>query len=106
MHDRSPEFSERTGNLLLDALSRDERDALLTDARTGPIHVGTTLFRPGDAIDYVAFPTSGTTSMLAQPDRSTPVEAATIGREGPAPCTPRWAHAGRPKNSSGRSRAR
>jgi CRP-like cAMP-binding protein len=81
MHDRS-EFPERTHNLLLDALSRDERDALLTDARTRPIHVGTTLFRPGDAIDYVPFPTSGTTSMLAQPDRSTPVEAATIGREG------------------------
>src|SRR3954447_17264191 len=82
MHDRSPEFPERTGNLLLDALSRDERDALLTDARTWPIQVGTTLFRPGDAIGYVPFPTSGTVSMLAQPDGSTPVEAATIGREG------------------------
>ena len=82
MHDRTPEFPERTGNLLLDALSRDERDLLLTGAGTHPIRVGTTLFRPGDAIDYVPFPTSGTTSMLAQPDRSTPVEAATIGNEG------------------------
>jgi CRP-like cAMP-binding protein len=82
MHDRPPEFPERTGNLLLDALERDEREALLADARTMPIHVGTTLFRPGDAIDYVPFPTSGTVSMIAQPDRGTPVEAATIGREG------------------------
>src|SRR5215210_1754151 len=82
MHDRPPEFPDRTGNLLLDALDRDERDALLTDSRTIPIHVGTTLFRPGDAIDYVPFPRSGPISMIAQPDRSTPVEAATIGREG------------------------
>jgi CRP-like cAMP-binding protein len=82
MHDRSPDPSERTGNLLLDALGQDERDTLLTNARTRPIHVGTTLFRPDDAIDYVPFPTSGTISMLAQPDGSTPVEAATIGREG------------------------
>jgi CRP-like cAMP-binding protein len=57
---------------------------VLTDARTTPIQVGTTLFHPGDAIGYVAFPTSGTLSMLAQPDESMPVEAATIGREGAA----------------------
>src|SRR5436190_18703054 len=82
MHDRSAELPTRTGNLLLDALDPDERVLLLTGARTSPIRVGTTLFRPGDAIDYVPFPTSGTTSMLAQPDLATPVEAATIGNEG------------------------
>jgi CRP-like cAMP-binding protein len=84
MHDRSSERSERTGNLLLDALSDDERALVLTDARTKPIQVGTTLFHPGDATGYVAFPTSGTLSMIAQPDGSMPVEAATIGREGAA----------------------
>src|SRR4051794_36027020 len=82
MSDRSPDPTQRTGNLLLDALSQDERALVLTDARTKPVEVGRTLFRPGDAIGYVPFPLSGTVSMLAQPDGSTPVEAATIGREG------------------------
>jgi CRP-like cAMP-binding protein len=81
MADRSSETA-RTRNLILDALGTDERALLLTDAETRPIKVGTTLFRPGDPIDYVAFPTSGTLSVLAQPDRAMPVEAATIGREG------------------------
>jgi len=84
MYDRSPDTADLTGNLLLDALSDDERALVLTDARTRPIQVGTTLFRPGDAIGYVAFPTRGTLSMLAQPDNAMPVEAATIGREGAA----------------------
>jgi CRP-like cAMP-binding protein len=66
----------------LDALSVDERALVLTDARRVPFEVGTTLFHPGDAIDYVPFPTSGTLSLLAQPDETGPVEAATIGREG------------------------
>jgi CRP-like cAMP-binding protein len=82
MSDPSPDPTQRTGNLLLDALSQDERVLVLTEARTRPIEVGRALFRPGDAIGYVPFPTSGTISMLAQPDSSTPVEAATIGREG------------------------
>jgi CRP-like cAMP-binding protein len=84
MNDRPTRTAERTGNLLLDALDVDERAVLLADARTRPIQVGTTLFHPGDAIGYVAFPTSGTLSMLAQPDHAMPVEAATIGREGAA----------------------
>jgi CRP-like cAMP-binding protein len=82
MHDRSPDLRHPTGNLLLDALSEDERALLLTEARTKPIEVGAALFRPGDAIGYVPFPLRGTISMLAQPDGTGPVEAATIGREG------------------------
>jgi CRP-like cAMP-binding protein len=82
MHDRSPDPTQRTGNLLLDALSEDERALVLSDARTKPVEVGRVLFRPGDAIGYVPFPISGTISMLAQPNDAGPVEAATIGREG------------------------
>jgi hypothetical protein len=81
MSDRSSE-TPLTRNLILDALGTYERAMLLADAETRPIKVGTTLFRPGDAIGYVAFPTSGTLSLIAQPDRAMPVEAATIGREG------------------------
>src|SRR5215207_387343 len=82
MHDRSLEPNQPTGNLLLDALSQYERALVLTDARTKPIKVGGVLFHPGDAVSYVPFPTSGTISMLAQPDDAGPVEAATIGLEG------------------------
>jgi CRP-like cAMP-binding protein len=83
MHDRSVDTT-RTGNLLLDFLPPDERAMLLAGSRTVPIEAGTTLFYPGDAITYVAFPTSGSLSLLADPDRATPIEAATIGREGVA----------------------
>lgn len=76
--------TQRTGNQLLDAIGLDERTTLLTDARRRAIVVGDILALPGDAIAYVPFPTSGTLSMVAQPDDSIPVEAATIGREGAA----------------------
>jgi CRP-like cAMP-binding protein len=82
MNDRSPDPTKKTGNVLLDALDEADRTLLLAEARTRPIEVGTVLFRPGDAIGFVPFPTSGTISLLAQPDYALPVEAATIGREG------------------------
>ncbi len=66
------------------ALGNDERAIVLAGSRTMPIEVGRVLFRPGDAMGYVPFPTSGTVSMLAQPSDGAPVEAATIGREGAA----------------------
>jgi len=75
--------SAQTGNMLLDALSLDERAAVLSDARRRPIRVGDTLFGPGDAVTYVPFPTLGCLSMVTQPD-DIAVEAATIGREGAA----------------------
>src|SRR5215210_1671745 len=84
MGDRSPGAADPTGNLLLDALGEDERALVLADAERRPIQVGGVLFRYGEAIGYVAFPLTGTLSMAAQPDDSTTVEAATIGREGAA----------------------
>jgi CRP-like cAMP-binding protein len=83
MHDQ-PDPTQRTGNLLLDALSVEERSRLLADARSRDFVVGDVMYRPGDPVTYVAFPTSGTLSMLAQPDDAQPVEAATIGLEGAA----------------------
>jgi len=79
-----PDPTQRTGNLLLDALPLDERTTLLADARMRAIVVGDVLALPGDEIAFVPFPTSGTLSMVAQPDDSVPVEAATIGNEGAA----------------------
>jgi CRP-like cAMP-binding protein len=82
VHDR-PDPSVKTGNLLLDAIDLREREAALDGARTRPISVGDVLVRPGDRVTTVAFPTRGTVSMVTQPDE-TPVEAATIGKEGAA----------------------
>lgn len=72
----------KTGNLLLDAITSQERASLLKEARVLPIDVDHVLLSPGDLIKTVAFPTSGTLSLVAEPDESHRVEAATIGREG------------------------
>ena len=76
--------NQRNGNQLLDAIGLDKRTTLLADARRRAIVVGDVLSIPGETISYVPFPTRGTLSMVAQPDDSVPVEAATIGREGAA----------------------
>jgi CRP-like cAMP-binding protein len=77
--------TEKVGNLLLDSMGDDARASLVADSRRTPIEVGRVLFRPGEEITYVAFPLSGTLSMLARPDDDDmPVEAATIGSEGAA----------------------
>src|SRR5215212_10052740 len=82
MNDRA-DATAKTGNLLLDALSVQERELLLADAKTRPITVGDVLLHPGDRVEWVPFPISGTLSMITQPD-DIAVEAATIGREGAA----------------------
>src|SRR5437764_11260197 len=66
----------RTGNLFLDSMGSQDRNQLLSDSRARPIEVGTILFRPGDKITYVAFPTSGTLSMVTEPEGGRAVEAA------------------------------
>ncbi len=73
--------SQRTGNLLLDSLPPQERAGLLADAERRPITVGHTRRAPGDAIQTVLFPTSGTYSILIDADDEQ-VEAVTVGREG------------------------
>ena len=72
---------ERTGNQLLDSLTPPERDALCAGAERRPIPVGTVRRNPGDAIDVVIFPISGTYSIIVAPEEDG-VETATIGREG------------------------
>ncbi|MEA2579487.1 MAG: hypothetical protein QOE83_379, partial [Actinomycetota bacterium] len=55
-------------NLLLDAIPQHERTRLLEGARLIPLEVGRVLFYPGDPVDYVAFPTAGTLSLIAHAD--------------------------------------
>src|SRR5829696_387089 len=74
--------SEKTCNLLLDALDPQVRTSLLADAVHQRIEVWGEYVAPGEDVRSVFFPTSGTLSLLAEPDEETIVEAATIGREG------------------------
>src|SRR3954467_15306736 len=83
MPDR-PNPTAPTGNLLLDSLDLSEREPILAGAKMAPIHVGDVLLEPGDRIRYVPFPIAGTLSMIAEPEETVRVEAATIGLEGAA----------------------
>jgi CRP-like cAMP-binding protein len=76
-----PLDAQRTGNLLLDALAADERDRLLEGVKPHPIALGEVWLAPGDPIETVAFPISGTMSLIAETGGSL-VEAASVGREG------------------------
>jgi CRP-like cAMP-binding protein len=73
----------RTGNLLLDSLTLEERDSLLSDSTERRIEVGQSWRVPGDPIDTVIFPIRGTLSLIAETGDGQ-VESATIGREGAA----------------------
>jgi len=75
--------SERTGNRLLDSLNDDERSTLLASSDRTSMTPGQSRRTPGEAIDRVFFPTSGTLSLLVEQDEGR-IEAATIGREGVA----------------------
>jgi CRP-like cAMP-binding protein len=75
---------DRTGNLILDALSGDQGDRVMAHAEKRGIDIGLPLIEPGDTIESVFFPTQGTLSVLAVPEEDRRVEAATIGREGAA----------------------
>jgi CRP-like cAMP-binding protein len=75
----------RTRNLLIDSLPSVDRAALLSEGTREPIVVRRVYLAPGDSVDRVLFPVSGSLSILAEPgldDRR--VEAATVGREGVA----------------------
>src|SRR5918993_3108078 len=74
--------SSKTGNLLLDALEPAVRTSLLADAEHRSIDVWGEYVTVGQDVRSVCFPTSGSLSLLAEPDEDTIVEAATIGREG------------------------
>jgi CRP-like cAMP-binding protein len=72
-----------TGNLLLDALPRSVREQLLADDSPRAIEAGDVWRSPGDPVKTVAFPLSGTLSLIAELDEYR-VESATIGEEGAA----------------------
>jgi anti-anti-sigma factor len=75
----------RTSNLLLDSLPRVNRHALLSESATYPIELRHVFLEPGDEVERVLCPVSGTLSIIAEPGGDgRRVEAATVGREGVA----------------------
>jgi CRP-like cAMP-binding protein len=74
----------RTGNLLLDAFPPDVREAMLVGSSVHGFDAGHAFVAVGDDVKETYFPTSGTLSLLAEPDEESIVEAGTIGREGAA----------------------
>ena len=72
-----------TGNLVLDALPGSVREQLLLNDAPRAIEDGDRWRSPGDPVKTVAFPISGTLSLIAETDEYR-VEAATIGNEGAA----------------------
>src|SRR5687768_7247447 len=66
----------RTGNLLLDAFPPDVREALMAGSSVRSIASGDVFVDVGDEVIETFFPTSGTLSLLAEPDEESIVEAA------------------------------
>jgi CRP-like cAMP-binding protein len=68
-------------NLLLDTLEAKDREQLLNHCEHIQLTIGEVLYRGGDVIPYVYFPTGGFISLVAPID-STNLEVGLVGNEG------------------------
>jgi CRP-like cAMP-binding protein len=72
-----------TGNHLLDALTEQDRAALLPGLEHIPLVNEASVYEPNERIETVYFPTSGIISMISAMENGS-VEVGTVGREGMA----------------------
>lgn len=70
------------GNGILDSLPRGEREALLPSLKRVALDAGETLYRPGDRVSSVYFPTKCVISTITAMRDGTVIEIAAVGREG------------------------
>jgi CRP-like cAMP-binding protein len=68
-------------NRLLDVLHHKDREQLLTNCEHVELNIGEVLYRAGDPIPHVYFPTGGFISLVAPID-STNLEVGLVGNEG------------------------
>ncbi len=68
-------------NLLLDSLQAKDREQLLNNCEHSHLKIGEVLYRGGDVIPFVYFPTGGFISLVASID-STNLEVSLVGNEG------------------------
>ncbi|MBK8817286.1 MAG: Crp/Fnr family transcriptional regulator [Methylococcaceae bacterium] len=73
-------------NLLLDALQAKDREQLLKHCEHIELNIGEVIYRGGDAIPHVYFPTGGFISLVASID-NTNLEVSLVGNEGVAGIT-------------------
>lgn len=72
----------RSGNALLDAISRREREKFIAACERVEMTVGETVCKPGDPIKHVYFPLSSYISLITPPGASESLEVGLVGREG------------------------
>jgi CRP-like cAMP-binding protein len=77
MHSPTPP----TGNLLLAALSPDDRAQVERCLEPVDLPTGKVLYEPGERMEHAYFPISGVISMVSDMEQGT-VEVGTVGREG------------------------
>ena len=68
-------------NLLLDTLQAKDREQLLNHSEHMELNIGEVLYRTGEAIPHIYFPTGGFISLVAPID-STNLEVGLVGNEG------------------------
>lgn len=68
-------------NLLLDTLLKEDREQLLVNCEHMELNIGEVLYRAGDIVPHVYFPTGGFISLVAPID-STNLEVGLVGNEG------------------------
>src|SRR5688500_935280 len=71
-------------NRLLAALPRDEYRRLIPNLELVPLVFGEVIYKAGDLIRHVYFPTGGVLSLLAAAEEGSTLEVGIVGREGMA----------------------
>ena len=79
---RKPKSYESAENRLLSALSRTNRETLISNMQRVSLSVGDILYHPGDAITFVYFPVTCVISMMTEMKNGTTIEIVTVGNEG------------------------
>lgn len=69
-------------NRLLAALPQVEYRSLVSNLELVPLIFGEVIYKPGDVIRHVYFPTSGILSLLAAAEERATLEVGIVGREG------------------------
>ena len=72
----------RSGNALLDAISRREREKFIAACERIEMTLGEPVCQPGDTIRHVYFPVSSYISLITPRGASESLEVGLVGREG------------------------
>jgi CRP-like cAMP-binding protein len=74
--------SDPTQNQLVAALPKDDRQRWLSQLEPVPLDLGQVLYKPGDTISHVYFPTTAIVSLLYVMESGASAEIAVVGNDG------------------------